>query len=190
MVVRISPRYADASILVSARKAYVANVALPSLLLPDVLTQEDSAAVQQLLSGITFREERHPIEHSYAVADVPSALAEFLSSEAFLSFVGKICGRNFSAVDALVYKLGWKGYSLLAEESPAVEFILDLTPSWDDSAGGAVVYRDGEGNAFTFPCVANSLAIVDRGSSIHKFFQYVNHRAGTQYRLFILGRLV
>lgn len=180
-MVSMNPLYENPSNISQIKDLFKSNEKLPSIKLPKFFSDYDKIKLPA-----NFKKDSHPIHFSYSVA-VQKDLEKFLSSKQFLDFVLKITGKKLKFHSKLI-KLDWKDYSIInddAIEKPGFDVIIDFSSNWNDE-GGSIVYTDGKGETFFIPAEPNNLVLVQRKKGVHRFYQYVNHKAKGK-RLFLIG---
>ena len=92
-------------------------------------------------------------------------------------------------VRAKFRSFAWKEYTLLhgrANERGTYDIIFDFTESWDERAGGSLIYADGTGDYSEIPPQRNMLCIAEIKKS-RKFMQYINHFGKRGKRILLIG---
>jgi hypothetical protein len=154
-----------------------------SIKIAKIFDDKSLQEIKEQVNKLKFEKVKHPIEHSYSFCDLDDEIMDEITS-----FVSKLLKKDIKP-KYKVYKLEWKDYSILNDESiedPGTDIVLDLTEAWNPESGGNIVYSDGEGNYAEFPAEENMLAVYERDEKDQKFFQYVNHKANG-VRLLIMG---
>lgn len=132
-----------------------------------------------------FKKSEQRDTHSYFETKHP-ALA-FFSSKEFLSFASAVAGKRLAKAECSLRIFMAGSYTLLHDKAQkGIEFFFDLTPEWNDEAGGAIVYLTVAGEKLAIPPSPNTLIIAEAGRS---YVKYVNHLAGDDGRLVVYGRL-
>lgn len=188
----ITPAYLEKKTQTILRKSFYQNQELPSVQLRQVFDHEFYRKLQPEILSLSYQANRQLLTHSYLTAALPAPLLRLFHSSEFFSVISGIIGRPVQKVDFHAHLFSWKDYTVLSDETiePAgIDIIIDLTEDWPEGAGGEIIYRDQEGNYFPLPSAPNMLAIVQRKRTIQKFVKYVNHYAGTQKRVLLLGRI-
>ena len=160
---------------------------LNSIELPNFLDGPYYDALRKRIISLKYKSYIDPLNFKYSMANVPAAL---INDPNLLAFVSLVFGKKINHIDAYSYKLRWKDYTILNDDSlekAGVDVIFDLTENWDEKNGGVVVYADGTGEYFTLPPRKNSMFIVRRKRNVHKFIKYLNHYSKERY--LIIGTL-
>ena len=178
----IQQLYQDPKNLTKIRQLFAQDTELPSVQLPDFLEADAFTTLLENVKKLTFTSVAEPMHASFLEASDASEPISALSP-----FLEKLLGK--STVKGAFYMLGWKHYTLLhdeAVEKPGIDVIFDLTPLWEDSWGGQVIYVDGTGEYRNVAIAPNTLTITQRNKGVQKFIHYINHHA-QGHRLFFMG---
>ena len=185
----INPSYLSA--VADAKKAFLSNKELPSIKLQKFFSEKFYLLLKKQVSALKFKHYVDKMCYSYACADLPLELEEFLNSPLFLSFASSVVGTRVKAAEGSAYMMTWKDYALINDKSPekpGIDFIIDFTN--DFGCGGEVIYVDGTGSYSSIEMAENTLSIVMRRKNVHKFIHYLNHHAKNKKRLLVVGSLI
>ena len=150
----------------------------------------DLAAYKRFLAVVAkvkFKKSEVRDMHSFFEAQSPAL--KFFSSREFLSFAAAVAGKKIAKAECSVRIFLSGCYTLMHDKAAAakgMEFYFDLTPGWNNEAGGAIVYITAAGEKLAIPPSPNTLIIAKAGRS---YVKYVNHLAGEEGRLVVYGRL-
>lgn len=165
----------------------------PSVLLFQFFKKEFYLKLREQIARSHFTRSRERLTHSYSVAECPALLTKFFKESVFRQFISTIVGKPVQEAKARLYSFTWKDYTILSDaalEEPGLGLILDFTAEWNEKAGGAIVYKDEQGNFISIPIAPNLLALVERKAGVQKYVQYINHYAQKQKRYLVLGKIV
>jgi|GEM_PF-5219456 len=188
----ITETYRDSAVVKQLRQSFHAQ-APRTLLLQQVICHDILHALTGVCSKARYRVIHEPLIRCCAEATVPAAVLRFLEDPAVHHLLSSIIGKPVLVRDLLLLKFSWKGYTVLndtALEPPGIDFMIDLTPTWDQVWGGTCTYVDGTGGSLAITPGFGSVCIVERTQDLHRFIQYVNHYAGDRSRLLLVGHLV
>ena len=163
----------------------------PQVTLFDVL--QDYEKWQKQIAALYFKAEKKPTSHSYGLAEIPTSFQKFLNSDDFKDFCSSLLSQPVHSINAKVYRFSWQDYTVLSDDlkqNEGIEFIMDFTEYWHERAGGAVTYKDVQGNFVRFPIRANTLIIIKKGREVQRFVQYVNHLAEKKKRYLVMGKII
>lgn len=164
----------------------------PSILLFNFLEKEFYLKLREQVARAHFIRDAERLTHSYSLAECPALLTKFLNGLEFREFISTIVGKPVQEAKARLYSFTWKDYTILSDgalEEPGLDLILDFTAEWNEKAGGAIVYKDEQGNFISIPIASNIMAIVERKPGVQKYVQYINHYAQKQKRYLVLGKI-
>ncbi|MEK6950383.1 MAG: hypothetical protein AABX13_01530 [Nanoarchaeota archaeon] len=190
----INKTYRQTSTLEKIRKEFQLPREFPSVLLFHFFDREFYLKLREQVARSYFTKEVERTTHSYALADGPALLTKFFNSQGFLDLLSTISGTLVPKIEQKtetgLYSFSWKDYTILSDtawEEPGIDIILDFTAAWEERAGGAIVYKDEQGNFISVPIAPNLLAIVERKPGVQRYVQYVNHYAGKKKRYLFVG---
>ena len=180
--------YLNPETLQQARASYEksahGSLRLHSLLKPAVYHKIETKAMK--MKG---KQVKIPDRFSYSEVKMKE-LENFFSSREFISLISFIAGRKIKKAGISTKKFGHRNYTLLHDSEqmkPGIDLFFDITPVWDLNWGGSLIYRDAKQELFRLPPLANSLTIVDRKKGMHRFVEYVNHKARKNSQVLVEG---
>ncbi len=181
-----NPIYSDPAAIRKIRAMFYQRKDFPSIQLGKFFEEGLYRRIISEIKKSIFSEKKHVIEYRYHEAPLsPLAkkaareISEFLSS--FLNKKVKLSLR--------LYSFTWKEYTLLndgGKERGKYDIIFDCTESWDEKAGGSIIYVDGTGDFSRIPPQKSALFIAERKKS-RKFMQYINHYGKGKKRFLLIG---
>ena len=186
----INNSYLNEQTIKKIRGLFFSDKVFPSIKLQNFFDKRLYDETMKEILNSKYKKMIKPMQHSYSVSKTPKTLAQFINSEQFKNYISEITGKKIKNINGSMYKFGWKDYTLLHDENTQKEnfdFILDFAGSWDDRAGGRLIYTDGKGNYNYIPSSDNTLTIVHRKNDFQKFVQYINHYAGNNKRYLFIG---
>jgi hypothetical protein len=135
------------------------------------------------LPTLSWKNRDDPLKGKYRFAEV--SVKNFFSQE-LLFFIEGIAGRKIVSVCA--YELCAGDFSVIADTlgETGVEVLVELGSSFEEGCGGQIRYMDGEGGFLGFSTKKGTVSFVRRGKKLHRFFQYVNHKARGKRQFLIL----
>ena len=154
------------------------------VLLTEFFLPESYALFRSQLLKFPFQTSQNLISHSYQEAIVPAGFMREI-----LSFVSLVVQRKITC-SFTAYRFSWKSYEILHDlkkGTSGLEIIFDFSDPWDPVWGGALVYKDPEGNQL-IPPLGNSLLLVQRTGE-QRYVQYCNHHSQGKRRLFLRGQI-
>ena len=121
--------------------------------------------------------------------DKNSSLAVFFRSNEFISFASKVCSMRLKSCDCSL-KVFTTGRYTLAHyvRKGKIDFLFDLTATWNLLWGGSSNYITSSGDKLTIPPSANNLILLER-KGIEGYITYVNHLALSNGRIIVSGTL-
>lgn len=188
----INKTYLNPKTVEKIKQEFLSQDDFPSIVLFKFLEREMYLKLRQQIVRLYYKKEVVRTSHSYAVAEISPAMAKFLNGKEFLDFLSLILNKKVKKIDAKAYSFASKDYTILSDktlEEPGIDLILDFTHDWDERANGYIFYRDGEGNFISLPIAADMLAIVERKEGVQRYVQYVNHYAGKNKRVLVMGKM-
>lgn len=172
------------------KQAFHANKDLPHVILFDFFEKEHYHKIKKKLSTINLTPEKNPLTHSYTTVNTTlftDSVFEFIF-KIILSKTTKLNLQNNTNIKQILFQFKTKDYLILndnAIEPPGYDLIFDFTEHWDEHWGGSIIYVDGSGDYTQIPTKGNSLTIIRREKTVHKFVKYVNHLAKDNKRIFL-----
>lgn len=185
----INPVYSNKSVIGKLREQFIAEGAL---LLLQFWQPEFYRRLREKILHLHYHKEILRTSHSYNAAEISWQLKKSME-EQLNYFLSRVLPAKAAIQLEKVFSFSWKDYTILSDEAseePGTDLILDFTGTWPAEAGGAVVYKNYAGEAFTIPSQGNLLALVKREAGMQSYVQYVNHRAGKEKRAMILGKIL
>ena len=131
---------------------------------------------------------KNEIRDMHCFFKAKNANLKLFSTKEFLSFCSALSGKKIKKSE-LSLRMSMKGcYTLVHEETAkkGMEFFFDLTPEWNDSFGGQIVYLAYDGSNVITPKYPNTLILAESGRS---YIKYVNNNAKSDGRLLVHGKL-
>ncbi len=196
----INPAYLGGEILLKIQQTLENE---GSVLLFHFLQKESFTKLKNSLQNVKFIQEKELLSHSYSKAILPKEGATFFQGQEFRAFLSFILNKRVNNFKPAIFALAWKDYLLLHDqhqEKPGVDIIFDFTATWNTEWGGIITYKEGE-DYQKIPVEQNLLTLVDNRQKNHNkdkssklgkkqlFFQYVNHEATEQKRIFLMGKV-
>ena len=188
----INPVYLQQETIEKIKELYKSDSRFPSVKLEKFLPKEAHGQLFRQATKAKFKRECRPDRESFSKAGTPKPIKRFLDSAEFSGFLSRVLGKKAAIGDSSLFRLEWKSYVLLhdeEDEKPGIDIVLEFTPAWDEMWGGAITYRDAEGEFRTISDAENTLFIIERKKGIRQYVKYVNHRAGKSKRIFLVGRV-
>lgn len=144
------------------------------------------------LKQLHYTQVYRPDQYRYSYA--PKTLSckpflQFLTSSEMREYLQKLTGKKLR--QPCVYDIvsfQHQDYTLLHDEqqsSQGMRFVFDLTPQWNNDAGGYDVYKLSENDPLIIYPANNALTLIEATSNLQCFTKYVNSLASTrkQYRI-------
>lgn len=188
----INQSYLQKQIQEKIRAEFYTPAEFPSVLLFQFFKKEFYLKLREQVARAHFTTNVEKLTYSYSRADCPVLLTKFLQSQEFCQFLSSIIRKPVQGIEAHFYSFTWKDYTILSDtalEQPGIDLVLDFTADWNENAGGAVVYKDEQGNFISIPIAPNLLTLVERKPSVQKYVQYINHYAQKHKRYLLLGKI-
>lgn len=184
----VNNMYLQEDVLRGMKEAYLKSGEL--LKLEGFLKEEVFSELVRLLKDIRGEHVKVADRYSYNVLNSLSGVEKLFSSSEIVYFVNSIAGKDFEDVDLKIFGFGHRDYSLLhdSETRKGTEFLFVFCDVWNDSFGGQIVYTDNKEKSYIFPILGNSFILLDR-EGLGDFVKYINHLAGENRFLLIVGRL-
>jgi hypothetical protein len=186
----VNPHYLSTSVLAQVRNAFHSNKDVPSVTLQKFFSEEEYKKLSRAMAKAAFRKTVDKMHYSYSTAKMPKAVKDAVNDTTAKKFISMVLNKEIKDINGKLCMFQWKDYTLLHDETvekPGVDVILDFTPSWDEKAGGKIVYVDGSGNSHHIPASPNTLSVTMRNESVQKFVQYCNHYAGKRKHTLFFG---
>ncbi|MBI2572441.1 hypothetical protein HYV86_01150 [Candidatus Woesearchaeota archaeon] len=183
--------YLNKTVQKQVQHAFQTAMPFPSITLYDIFDFETLSSLSQTLLALPLKHEKNPLLYSYATASLPIKTQNDLSS-LLLPFLSFLLIKKLTKLSLTAYKLAWKDYQILHDSLQQTQFseiIIDLTPIWNDNAGGVIHYVDGSGDYLNVPIKSNTLTIIKKDQTINQFIEYINNQAKNQSRLFLMGNV-
>ena len=174
----INPAYVGTRILNDVRRAF--DISSPnSIQLQSFLSEDNLKKLRAAINKLPFKKYYIPDLHCYEEAKrIPKELRQALQE--ITALVHFISGKKLKCKNLTIRRFGKKHYTVLHDvqkEKSGVDFVLDLTPEWNPSAGGALIYtRRGE-DVLTIIPAYNTFSTVNRTRGMMRFVKYINHHA-------------
>ena len=159
-----------------------------SVMLANFFTQTSYRKKEKELKKAVYRRDMMPDQYSSATKKE----RELGREKEFLHFLAQILKKKTVHLIGEMYQFSWKDYTTLHDknkEKPGIDIIIDFTPEWNESYGGAVVYTDGKGGYTKLFAQKNVLMMIRREQGINKFVQYINNLSRGKKRYLFLGRI-
>jgi len=185
--------YNDKETMMLVKEIYKENKKIPSVTLHSFFTKESYEYLLDSVRNSRRELTQNLLHHRYKICQTNNELSIFLNNKNFAKMFHKITGRKIKKMNFQTLALTWKDYMLLNDkyrEKPGIDIIIDLTDNWDYKSGGAMVYVDGTGDYFPVISQGNSLTIIQRNPTVHRFIKYLNSNAKNKERVIILGNSV
>ncbi len=181
--------YLNQSVQTQVRDAFSNATPIPSITLYETLNLTTLTALCESMLTLHFKHTKNPLLYSFATVPLPQNIQKELSAS-LLPFVSYITKKKRTKLSLTAYKLSWKDYQILHDSlqpQKSTQIIIDLTPVWNLEAGGTITYVDGTGEYLSVPIKNNTLTIIEKNKDVNHFIQYINNKAKTQSRYFLMG---
>ena len=189
----INESYKEKGTVAIVKEIYKQNPKVPSVTLQQFFTESSCKKLQKVILNAKKELKIDYIHHKYKECASPKELESFLKDKEFIKLLHKITGKTYKIVSSSAKMLAWKDYTLIHDkylEKPGLDIIIDLTDDWDYQNGGAVIYVDGTGDYVPVTAERNSLTIVKRKPTVHKFIKYLNNKTCGKERILIIGTAI
>ena len=190
----INKDYLQEGTIKNIKKQFELNKNIPSVHLHQFLEKKFYMKVKKELQQESWKRLTDILAYSYENARISPSLAKLFHDPAFLKFLSFILCKKARRVDASCYSFGWKDYTVLhdlGKEKAGFDIVLDFSDTWDSLWDGSLVYTESKGEGLIVPASGNSLLLVQRKNiHIRKFLKYVNHYAGKNKRVLVMGKIV
>lgn len=181
----INPVYKTEESLLQIKKIWQEK---HSIMLANFFTEASYKKKEKEMKNAVYKRDCMPDQYSYATKKEK----EFERNKELLQFLAQVLQKKTVRIVGEMVQFSWKDYTTLHDknkEKPGIDIIIDLTPEWDDSYGGAVVYSDGKGGYTKVFTQKNSLLLVRREQGIQRYVQYVNNLSRGKKRYLFIGKV-
>ncbi len=173
-MLKINPIYLQKEVQDYLIKAYNLNKEFPHLMLEEICTKESLREFQHKIKQLKFKQKKIITQSKYKTLISPNLI---LPLQELNPIIKKITGKIITT-EIEVLQLSHKEYTLLhdkKEKEKGYTIMIDVTPMWDSSWGGTIIYKK-ENDYYTIPPKPNSLTIVNN-QNMQSFIKYINHKA-------------